>query len=76
MSLSMLAGGITWADQADDQRVLRFCVCTNAMPRAGKNAEGTLEGVDVAVAKELARVLGRSCEFHACASDQCRLQNL
>lgn len=59
-----------------DQPALRFCVCTNAMPRAGKTAHGNLEGIDVATARLFAEMLGRSCEFHACPSDACRLQNL
>ena len=59
-----------------EETALRFCVCTNALPRAGKTADGTLAGVDVAVAELLAKQLGRKCEFHACASDACRLKNL
>lgn len=62
--------------QADDGDVLRFCVCTNAMPRTGRTADDKLEGVDVAMARLLAERLGRRCEFHTCPSDACRLQNL
>jgi len=73
LSAWLLSSGLV--AQADDD-VLRFCVCTNAMPRAGSTADGKLEGVDVAVARLLAEQLGRRCEFHTCASDSCRLQNL
>ncbi len=41
------------------------------MPRTGKSRTGTPEGIDVAVAQAVARVLGRSLEFHWCASAEC-----
>ena len=52
-----------------EEAALRFCVCSDALPRAGKSADGKLTGIDVAVAELLAKQLGRKCEFHACASD-------
>ena len=64
------------ADRDGRQDVLRFCVCTNAMPRAGRSNSGSLEGVDVAVARLLAEKLGRRCEFQMCANDACRLRKL
>ena len=59
-----------------DVNAIRFCVCTNAMPRSGQSTAGKLAGVDVAVAKLLAESMNRPCQFHACANDTCRLQNL
>ncbi len=41
------------------------------MPRMGKAPDGTPQGIDVAVAQALGRVLGRTVEFHWCANPQC-----
>ena len=41
------------------------------MPRTGKAPDGTPQGIDVAVAQALGRVLGRTVEFHWCANPQC-----
>ena len=42
-----------------------------AMPRTGKAPDGTPRGLDVAVAERLGRSLGRTIEFHWCASPEC-----
>ena len=41
------------------------------MPRTGKAPDGTPQGLDVAVAQRLGRILGRTVEFHWCASPEC-----
>jgi polar amino acid transport system substrate-binding protein len=50
---------------------LTVCAIPASMPRTGKAPDGTPEGVDVALAQQLGRVLGRAIEFHWCASAQC-----
>ena len=61
---------------AAEKPPLRFCFSSNAMPRAGKTAQGAPQGVDLEVAKLLAAKLDRQSEFHWCANDSCRLQSL
>jgi ABC-type amino acid transport substrate-binding protein len=56
-------GGVT--------KVLTICAVQASMPRTGKAPDGTPEGVDIAVAKAVARVLGRKVEFHWCANPGC-----
>ena len=62
---------------ADDPRsgavgkVLTICAIPDSMPRMGKTAEGKPIGLDVAVAENVARILGRPIEFHWCAGAQC-----
>jgi polar amino acid transport system substrate-binding protein len=50
---------------------LTVCAVPSSMPRMGKSRTGSPEGIDVAVAQAVARVLGRSLEFHWCASADC-----
>ncbi len=52
-------------------KVLTICAIPESMPRMGKTAEGKPTGIDVAVAEQVARTLGRPLEFHWCASAQC-----
>jgi len=66
----------TTAIAAAERPPLRFCFSAAAMPRAGKAADGTPQGVDVEVAKLLASELNRRYEIHWCANDTCRLRNL
>ncbi len=58
--------------QAPAQRkTLLICATPGSMPRTGKAPDGTPQGLDVAVAKSVGRVLGRAMEFHWCASAAC-----
>jgi ABC-type amino acid transport substrate-binding protein len=41
------------------------------MPRSGKSTNGRGQGIDVAVARALGRILDRPIEFHWCASAGC-----
>ncbi len=50
---------------------LTVCAVPESMPRMGKSVDGTPQGIDVAVAQAVARVLGRTLEFHWCASADC-----
>jgi len=52
-------------------KALTICAVPASMPRTGKAPDGTPQGIDVAVAQALGRVLGRTVEFHWCASPQC-----
>jgi ABC-type amino acid transport substrate-binding protein len=58
-------------DAAGSRAVLTVCAIPASMPRTGKAADGIPEGLDVAVAQQLGRVLGRTIEFHWCANAQC-----
>ncbi|HKI17315.1 MAG TPA: transporter substrate-binding domain-containing protein, partial [Isosphaeraceae bacterium] len=58
--------------QAPPQRkTLLICATPDSMPRSGKAPDGTPQGLDVAVARSVGRVLGRAVEFHWCASAAC-----
>ncbi len=50
---------------------LTVCAVPAAMPRTGKAPDGTPRGLDVALAERLGQSLGRSIEFHWCASADC-----
>ncbi len=50
---------------------LTICAVPAAMPRTGKTPDGTPQGLDLAVARRVGRVLGRPVEFHWCASAAC-----
>src|SRR4051812_34661620 len=52
-------------------KALTVCAVPNAMPRTGRAADGTPQGLDVAVAQLVARKLGRPVAFHWCASAAC-----
>ncbi len=52
-------------------QVLLVCAEPHAMPRTGKAADGTPQGLDLALAELLARSLGRKLEVHWCASPAC-----
>jgi len=67
-------GGAAAQDQgqaAAAQKPLVICATPASMPRTGKAPNGTPQGLDVAVAASLGRVLGRAIEFHWCASAAC-----
>ncbi len=51
----------TAASAAGEKLVV--CVDPEAMPRTGRAADGTAEGVDIAVAKQVGQRLGRPVEF-------------
>lgn len=62
--------------RADDSVVparkpLVVCAVPGSMPRADKTPDGTPKGLDAALAIEIGRVLGRTVEFHWCASPEC-----
>ncbi|HEV3004342.1 MAG TPA: transporter substrate-binding domain-containing protein [Pirellulales bacterium] len=58
--------------RADEKpKVLAFCAEPTAMPRSGKDADGSPRGLDVAIAQMLCRKLGRDFEIHWCASAAC-----
>ncbi len=50
---------------------LVVCAVPSAMPRTGRAADGSAQGLDVAVVRLVARRLGRPVEFHWCASVAC-----
>lgn len=50
---------------------LVICAVPNSMPRMGKANDSSPQGLDVAVAQLVARELGRTLEFHWCASAAC-----
>lgn len=56
---------------AADPKVLTICAVPASMPRTGKAADGTGQGLDVEMARLLGRRLGRPVEFHWCASAEC-----
>src|SRR5262245_55697334 len=53
------------------QKALVVCAVPASMPRTGKAADGTPQGLDVAVAQLVGRSLGRPVEFHWCATAGC-----
>lgn len=72
--LGVLLFGPVQADDAarnDGAKVVRFCALPAAMPRSGKTADGTAEGLDLAVAQLIAKNLGRPLEIHWCGSPTC-----
>ncbi len=52
-------------------KVLTVCAVPVEMPRTGRAQDGTPQGLDVAVVQRLGRILGRTVEFHWCASAGC-----
>ncbi|MGO9922421.1 MAG: substrate-binding periplasmic protein [Isosphaeraceae bacterium] len=53
------------------RKTLWICATPGSMPRTGKAPDGTPQGLDVAVASSVCRVLGRAIQFHWCASAAC-----
>jgi hypothetical protein len=53
------------------EKALVFCAEPAAMPRTGKAADGSPQGLDVAVARLVCRKLGRTFEVHWCSSPSC-----
>jgi polar amino acid transport system substrate-binding protein len=54
-----------------DRSPLIVCAVPDSMPRTGRTSDGSPQGLDVAVARLVARKLGRKLEFHWCASAAC-----
>ena len=52
-------------------KALTICAIPASMPRSDRAADGTPRGIDVAVARGIGRILGRTIEFHWCASADC-----
>jgi ABC-type amino acid transport substrate-binding protein len=52
-------------------KALTVCAIPASMPRADKTPDGSPQGLDVAVAQHVGRILGRGVEFHWCASAEC-----
>ena len=50
---------------------LVICAVPNSMPHTGKADDGSPQGLDAAVAQLVATELGRTLEFHWCASASC-----
>lgn len=76
----MILGGFSISNSADPQSKnpatdkkppLVVCAVPDAMPRTGRAADGSPQGLDVAVAQLLAAELGRTLEVHWCASAAC-----
>lgn len=57
--------------QQTEQKPLVVCAVPDAMPRTGRAADGTPQGLDIAVAKLVAAKLGRPLELHWCKSAAC-----
>src|SRR5205807_1860797 len=58
-------------EKAAAKPALVVCAQPAAMPRTGRAADGSAQGLDAAVAELLGRELGRKVEFHWCASASC-----
>ncbi len=73
VGLALLAGAQTPKPTAADADVkpLVFCAEPAALPRTGRAADGSPQGLDVAVAQLVGRRLGRPVEFHWCANAAC-----
>jgi ABC-type amino acid transport substrate-binding protein len=54
-----------------EEKTLTVCAVPASMPRMGKTADGTPQGLDVAVLQSVGRRLGRPIEFHWCAGAEC-----
>ncbi len=52
-------------------RALTVCATPASMPRTGRAPDGSSQGLDIAVAQAVGRVLGRTVEFHWCANAEC-----
>jgi polar amino acid transport system substrate-binding protein len=52
-------------------KALTVCAIPASMTRSDRAADGTPQGIDVAVARSVGRILGRPVEFHWCASADC-----
>lgn len=55
----------------DKHPPLVICAVPNSMPHTGKADDGSPQGLDVAVAQLVGKELGRTLEFHWCASAAC-----
>ena len=64
-------GGDDDGSAAAPTKVLTVCAIPASMPRTGKAPDGTPQGLDVAVAQQVGRILGRTVEFHWCANAGC-----
>ncbi len=74
-------GGFAFAESADPptkkpaadskKQPLVVCAVPDGMPRTGKAADGSPQGLDFAVAQLVAAELGRPLEVHWCASAAC-----
>jgi len=73
VSSTLIAGQVQGGDggTTSSPKVLTACALPASMPRTGKAPDGTPQGIDVAVAEQVGRVLDRTIEFHWCASAQC-----
>jgi polar amino acid transport system substrate-binding protein len=56
---------------ATPTKVLTVCAIPASMPRSDKAPDGSPRGLDVTVAQSVARILGRTVEFHWCANSGC-----
>jgi polar amino acid transport system substrate-binding protein len=56
---------------AAGRKVLLVCAEPAAMPRTGKGPDDAPQGLDLAVARQLAQALGRKLEVHWCSSASC-----
>ncbi len=74
-AFAVVSGPFAQADQAingaDSKPPLTVCAIPASMPRTGKAPDGTPAGLDVALAQQLGRVLGRAIQFHWCANADC-----
>src|SRR4051794_16813992 len=52
-------------------KTLTVCAVPASMPRMGKAPDGTPQGLDVALIRLVARILGRPVEFHWCGGAEC-----
>jgi polar amino acid transport system substrate-binding protein len=57
--------------EKNSQKPLVVCAVPDSMPRTGKAADGSGEGLDIAVARLVAGELGRPLEIHWCVSAAC-----
>ena len=68
---STSAGGTGDGAVDPPPNALTVCAVPASMPRTGKAPDGTPQGLDVAVVQRVGRILGRTVEFHWCASAEC-----
>src|SRR5437868_5033783 len=72
VALMFLGPFVSGAARAEEKpKALIFCAEPAAMPRTGKETDGSPKGLDVAVARLICKQLGRSFEVHWCASPSC-----
>jgi polar amino acid transport system substrate-binding protein len=69
VGMAVVASSPAFGDDASKPLVV--CAVPAALPRTGRAPDGTPRGLDVALVQRLGQGLGRTVEFHWCASAEC-----